>query len=139
GRFSLSLWEGIIGGFNGIDVSSYLADGTLIGVFLIDEPEAATNWSWGCVRDPATLLCQKDASGNTIPDAGQAISSSALEAAGAFAKPIFQNAPLGVGSRPSQLFNASGGAAYHNLDFAEAQYTDKKKDDFGLMFAAGTK
>src|SRR5205085_10110367 len=139
--FRLDLWESIINRFNGIDVSSYVADGTLLGVFLIDEPEDPTNWSWGCVRDPSTLQCQLDANGNTIPDGGAPVSYSDIEAAAAFAKPIFQNAPMGVGSRPSQLYTAAqraGAASYNNLDFAEAQYTDNKKDASG-MFASNVK
>ena len=42
--FSLALWKQEVARYVGIDFSSYVADGTLIGHSLIDEPEDPTNW-----------------------------------------------------------------------------------------------
>jgi hypothetical protein len=44
GTFSLTKWKALVNTFKGIDFNSYIADGTLIGHFLIDEPQNAAKW-----------------------------------------------------------------------------------------------
>jgi hypothetical protein len=44
GSFSLAMWKQRVDRFRGIDFSSYIQDGTLIGHFIMDEPYDRTNW-----------------------------------------------------------------------------------------------
>lgn len=44
GTFSLAKWKKLVDGFRGLNFSSYIQDGTLMGHFLIDEPEHAARW-----------------------------------------------------------------------------------------------
>jgi hypothetical protein len=44
GSFSLTLWEQQVDLYNGIDLSSYIAGGTLKGSPFIDEPQDVSNW-----------------------------------------------------------------------------------------------
>jgi hypothetical protein len=43
--FSLTMWKERIDRFRGVDLTSYIADGTIIGHFLMDEPEDRSNWN----------------------------------------------------------------------------------------------
>ena len=45
GHFSLSLWQSRVNRFEGIDFSAYIADGTVMGHYLVDEPNDPTNWN----------------------------------------------------------------------------------------------
>ena len=42
--FNLAMWKRRVDRFRGIDISSYIADGTLIGHFIMDEPSDRNNW-----------------------------------------------------------------------------------------------
>jgi hypothetical protein len=44
GTFSLSKWKALIYRFKTLSLSSYIDDGTLMGVFLIDEPQNKSKW-----------------------------------------------------------------------------------------------
>jgi hypothetical protein len=44
GTFNLSKWKAQVARFKRINFNSYIKDGTLMGHFLIDEPEDPTNW-----------------------------------------------------------------------------------------------
>ena len=99
--FSLDLWKQIIDGYRGIDISSYIADGTIIGHFLIDEPRDVTNWG------------------------GVPVSYADVEAAAAYSKSIWPTMPTGAGSPADDM---EPGAPYTSLDFAFSQYRDKKGD-----------
>jgi hypothetical protein len=52
--FSLAMWKAKVDRYRGIDISDYIADGTIIGHYLIDEPNDRTNWG-GSTISPATL------------------------------------------------------------------------------------
>jgi hypothetical protein len=45
GHFDLGKWKARIDRFNGVNFSSYIADGTIIGHYLIDEPQDPANWN----------------------------------------------------------------------------------------------
>jgi hypothetical protein len=45
GGFSLEKWKRRVDKFRGIDISSYIGDGTLIGHFIMDEPNHAKDWN----------------------------------------------------------------------------------------------
>src|SRR3954471_3517030 len=42
--FNLDMWKARVDKFRTIDISSYIADGTLIGHFIMDEPSDPGNW-----------------------------------------------------------------------------------------------
>jgi hypothetical protein len=54
GHFSLTKWKARVARFRNINFSSYINDGTIIGHYLIDEPQDRTNWN-GTQVSPATL------------------------------------------------------------------------------------
>lgn len=54
GRFSLSKWKARIDRFKGIDFGGYINDGTVIGHYLIDEPNDKANWN-GTTVSPSVL------------------------------------------------------------------------------------
>jgi hypothetical protein len=99
--FSLDLWKQNIDAYRGIDISSYITDGTIIGHFLIDEPRDASNW--GGVR----------------------VSYADVEAAAAYSKSIWPMLPTGAGSSAGEM---EAGAPFASLDFAFSQYREKKGD-----------
>ena len=43
--FSLATWERRVDRFRGLDLTSYIADGTILGHFLMDEPSDPSNWN----------------------------------------------------------------------------------------------
>jgi hypothetical protein len=45
GHFSLDKWKNRIDRFRGVDFNSYVSDGTIIGHYLIDEPNDPANWN----------------------------------------------------------------------------------------------
>ena len=45
GHFSLSKWKARIDRYRSVDIDSYINDGTLIGHYLIDEPNDPANWN----------------------------------------------------------------------------------------------
>ena len=99
--FSLDMWKQVIDGYRGIDIRSYITDGTIIGHFLIDEPRDAANWG------------------------GVPVSYADVEAAAAYSKSIWPAMRTGAGSPVDDM---EPGAPYASLDFAFSQYRDKKGD-----------
>jgi hypothetical protein len=45
GHFSMAKWKKRIDRFKHVEMASYVADGTIIGHLIMDEPEDPTNWS----------------------------------------------------------------------------------------------
>jgi hypothetical protein len=43
--FNLAIWKQRVDRFRNIDFSSYIADGTIVGHFIMDEPNDPTNWN----------------------------------------------------------------------------------------------
>jgi hypothetical protein len=54
GHFSLTKWKARIDRFRSVNFSSYITSGTIIGHFLIDEPNDASDWA-GRMISPSTL------------------------------------------------------------------------------------
>ena len=98
--FDLGEWKREIGSFRGIDFESYVADGTVLGHILIDEPHDPTNW-------------------NNAP-----VPYAIIDSAGAFSKSLWPALPVGVTSPPTFL----AGAALPSLDWSFAQYRPNKGD-----------
>jgi hypothetical protein len=102
GTFSLELWKQRVARFQGMDLSSYIADGTLLGHYLMDEPFDPTNWG------------------------GQVLTFAEIEAMGQYSKQLFPTLTTMVRAHPTWLAGYSGTWRY--LDAAWAQYSARKGD-----------
>lgn len=98
--FALGLWKREIEEFRGLDFDSYVADGTVLGHILIDEPHDPTNWN------------------------GAPVPYAVIDSAAAFSKSIWPMLPTGVTSPPT--FLAEG--TWTSLDWSFAQYRPNKGD-----------
>jgi hypothetical protein len=94
GGFSLSIWKQRVDRFRGIDLSSYIADGTLMGHFILDEPGDPTNWN------------------------GHLVSLADVEEMARYSKEIWPDLPTIIRGWPAYL----KGYQYKYLDAAWAQY-----------------
>lgn len=100
GSFSLGLWKKDLNLLRGFDFGPYVADGTVVGAELINEPNDTHNW------------------GGTI------VSKADLEAAAAYAKSIWPTLPVGAGRSDYVLKYAP----WEHLDFSHSQYAKRKGD-----------
>jgi len=98
--FSVKLWERNIDRLRSIDLEPYVADGTVIGAELINEPHVASKWG------------------------GKIISKEQLESAAAYAKSIWPYLPVGAGRSDYVLRFAP----WKYLDFSHSQYHMRKGD-----------
>jgi hypothetical protein len=99
GHFSLTKWKQRVGRFKGVNFSSYINDGTVIGHYMIDEPNDPSNWG------------------------GRPVSTSTLEEMAKYSKGLWPNLATVVRVDPSYL------ASNHRyLDAAWAQYLSRRGD-----------
>jgi hypothetical protein len=96
GHFSLTKWKARVDRYKYINFSSYITDGTIIGHFMIDEPQDPKNWN------------------------NQPVAQSTLEAMAKYSKLRWPGMVTIVRSRPDYLDNWTGN--YQYLDAAWAQY-----------------
>jgi len=100
GHFSMTKWKERVNRYKGVDFSSYINDGTIIGHYLIDEPNDPTNWN------------------------GQTVSGGTVEAMAQYSKQLWPNMPTIVRAEPTYMAKWSG--TYRYLDAAWAQYVSWK-------------
>ena len=100
GSFSLSKFQALLDQFKNINLDSYIADGTLAGHMMLDEPSDGSNWN-----------------GRTIP-------FQTLEDAAKHSKSLWPTLPTFVRSVPTWLAGASFRWQY--LDGGWAQYSARK-------------
>jgi len=96
GTFSLTTWKTLIDRYKGLNFTSYVTDGTLIGHFLIDEPHFQSRWG-----------------GKIVPQA-------TVEAMAQYSKQIWPNLITVVNAPPSWL--AAATIPYTHLDAGWAMY-----------------
>jgi hypothetical protein len=96
GHFSLAKWQQRVARFRGVNFNSYIQDGTVIGHYLIDEPNDPNNWN------------------------GRTISPATVEAMAKYSKQLWPSMPTIVRTYPEYLAKWSGN--YRYLDAAWAQY-----------------
>jgi hypothetical protein len=99
GHFSLSKWKARVDRFKGINFASYVSDGTIIGHFLLDEPNDPSNWS------------------------GRPVPASMVEDMAQHSKQLWSGMPTIVRVEPSYL-----GGNHRYLDAAWAQYLSRRGD-----------
>ena len=101
GHFSLTKWKARIDRYDDVNFDAYIKDGTLIGHYLIDEPNDPANWN------------------------GQPISGTTLEEMARYSKARWPGLPTIVRTYPDYL---EKWAPYSYLDAAWAQYVERKGD-----------
>lgn len=99
GTFNLTKWKAGVDRFRNIDFSSYIADGTIVGHYIIDEPNFPTRW------------------GN------QVIPQATVEAAAQYSKQRWPSLPTIVDAPATWL--ASAPVTYVYLDAAWAMFRSK--------------
>jgi hypothetical protein len=95
GTFSFTKWKALIDRYKSVNLAPYIADGTILGHYLIDEPHRTARW------------------GKIIPQA-------TLEAMAKYSKQIWPTMPTFVRVAPSWL--ASSPMTYTYLDAGWLQY-----------------
>jgi hypothetical protein len=109
GTFSLTKWKALVDQYRNIDLAPFIADGTILGHFLIDEPHRTTRWG------------------------GQVIPQATVEEMAAYSKQIWPTMPTLVRVVPSWL--AAAPVTYTHLDAGWLQYTSDKGDVTALVTA----
>jgi hypothetical protein len=100
GHFSLSMWKSRIDRFRNVNFTQYINDGTIIGHYLIDEPNDQHNWN-----------------GTVVP-------GSTVEEMARYSKQFWPGMATIVRTEPRYLATWSG--TYRYLDAAWAQYVYRK-------------
>ena len=96
GRFDIRKWKARVARFNNIKFSGFINDGTIIGHYLIDEPNDAHNW-------------------------GKPVPASVLEEMAKYSKDHWPTMPTMVRAEPGYL-----ATNHRYLDAAWAQYVQRK-------------
>ena len=102
GTFNFEKWKGMVDRFRNIDFSSYIADGTVLGHYLLDEPNLASRWG------------------------GKIIPQETVEAMAEYSKRLWPGMTTFIRVVPSWLANSP--INYTHLDAAWAQYAAYKGD-----------
>jgi hypothetical protein len=97
GTFSFSKWKARVDRYRGLDISSYIADGTIAGHYILDEPHDASNWG------------------------GTYVSREMVDELAKYSKEIWPSLPTIVRGWPSYL----KGYRYKYLDAAWAQFSNR--------------
>jgi hypothetical protein len=102
GHFSFTKWKARMDRYKDVDFSSYISDGTIVGHFLLDEPQDPTNWN------------------------GQPLTQAQVEAMAQYSKARWPNMATIIRAEPGWLDNWTG--SYRYLDVAWAQYAARRGD-----------
>jgi hypothetical protein len=106
GHFSLTKWKARIDRYDGVNFDAYIKDGTLIGHYLIDEPNDPANWN------------------------GQTIPGTVLDEMARYSKAKWPNLVTIVRTQPDYL---EKWGPYRYLDAAWAQYVERKGTAAGYL------
>ena len=108
GTFNIDLWKANIDKWAGIDIAPFIADGTIVGHFMIDEPTWHKSW-------------------------GRTVTAAELDEMARYSKQYWPNLPTVVRDRPTYLAKHAGGWntpipdwEWKYLDVAWAQYRSNK-------------
>ncbi|MFL5495274.1 MAG: hypothetical protein ACJ8DC_12895 [Gemmatimonadales bacterium] len=102
GTFNFDLWKARVSRYSTIDFSSYISDGTVLGNFLIDQPNCSTCWG------------------------GQSIPQETVEAMAQYSKSLWPD--MTTIARAETTWLAESTAPYAYLDAGWAQYVARKGD-----------
>jgi hypothetical protein len=95
--FSLEKWKQRIDRFRGVDLTSYIDDGTIIGHFIMDEPDDKSNWN------------------------GKKVPQPQIEEIAAYSKQVWPTMVTMIRAWPEYL----EGYQYPHLDAVRIQYSDR--------------
>ena len=95
GTFSLVKWKARVNRYRGVNISSFIKDGTIIGHYILDEPHDPSNWG------------------------GHTVSRATIDEMARYSKSIWPSMPTIVRGWPAYL----KGYHYRYLDAAWAQYS----------------
>jgi hypothetical protein len=109
GTFSLTKWKSLVARFKTVNLAPYIADGTILGHYLIDEPSRTARWG------------------------GKIIPQSTLEAMAQYSKQLWPDMTTFVRAVPSWLAQSS--VTYRYLDAGWLQYASNKGDAAKLVAA----
>jgi hypothetical protein len=99
-HFSFTMWKNRVSRFKGVNFSQFVQDGTIIGHYLIDEPNDPHNWG------------------------GRPVPGSMVEQMAQYSKQLWPSMATVVRAEPGYLVKTGGG--YRYLDAAWAQYVTWK-------------
>ena len=102
GTFSLTKWKSLVSRYKSVNLDPYISDGTIVGHYLIDEPQRTARWG------------------------GKAISQATLEEMAKYSKSLWPQMATLARVEPSWL--ASSSVAYKYLDAGWTQYASGKGD-----------
>ena len=97
GNFSFTKWKERVNRFRNVNFGSYIADGTIVGHYLIDEPNDPANWN------------------------GKEVSSSTVEEMAKYSKSLWPSMVTIVRAEPRHM-----GDNHRYLDAAWAQYLSRR-------------
>jgi hypothetical protein len=111
--FSIAKWEQRVDRFRGVDLTSYIDDGTIIGHFIMDEPQDPSNWS------------------------GKRVTQAQIEEIAKYSKQVWPTMLTVIRSFPDYL----EGYQYPHLDALQVNYLNKfgSIDDFVAAQVQGAK
>jgi hypothetical protein len=92
--FSLAKWEQRVDRFRGVDLTPYIAEGTIVGHLLLDEPQDPTNWN------------------------GKRVSQAQIEEIAKYSKQVWPTMPTVIRAQPTYL----QGYQYPHLDAIRLHY-----------------
>jgi len=95
--FEIEKWKQRTDRFRGVNLQPYIDDGTIIGNYVMDEPEDKANWD------------------------GIRVTPAQVEAVAAYSKSVWPTLPTMVRTPPSYL----AGQSFQALDAARVQYLDR--------------
>jgi hypothetical protein len=95
--FNMGKWKARVNRYRGLNISSYIKDGTIIGHYLMDEPHDPANWG------------------------GRLVSRATVDAMAKYSKQLWPGLPTIVRSWPAYL----KGYRYRYLDASWAQYSNR--------------
>jgi hypothetical protein len=107
GSFNLTRWKQRLDRFRGVNFAGYVADGTIIGNYLVDEPDCASCWG------------------------GREMARADVKAAAQYSKRLWPSMPTVIQADPSWLQRWSGTWQY--LDVAWVQYSARHGDLAALL------
>jgi hypothetical protein len=105
--FNLEQWKARVDHFRGLDLSSYIADGTIIGHFIMDEPSDSRDWN------------------------GTVVSLEDIDEMARYSKEIWPSMTTIIRAWPAYL----EGYHYQYLDAAWAQYNGRRFPDMDAFIA----
>jgi hypothetical protein len=109
GTFSLTKWKALVNQYRNVNLAPFIADGTILGHYLIDEPHRTARWG------------------------GKIISQATIEEMAAYSKSIWPAMPTLARVVPSWL--AAAPTTYTHLDAGWLQYVPNKGEVTTLVTA----